>query len=134
MISSYKTGLLKSAVSDEAKIGSPHWMATRWRPVLAFTYIAILICDYIIFPAGHAALAAAGYIPYTEWHPLTAQAGGIFHMAMAGILGVAAWGHTRERVAILGAAMDGGTFPMPPPAPPTPTPPTPAPGPNTRQD
>lgn len=106
--------------TDPEKYGLPKWMNARWRPAMAWLYILVVFCDFIAFPIGHAALAAAGYIPYSDWKPLTIQGGGIFHLAMGAILGVTAWGQTQERVYWGAGNMPAPPMPYPPAPPPAP--------------
>ena len=35
----------------------------------------------------------------SQWNPLTLQGAGLFHMAMGAVMGVAAYGRTREKIA-----------------------------------
>ena len=91
-----------------------------WRPALAWAYVAIVVFDFVIAPLimmaffGQAqsstmlpvGLTAAEYIEilkalppaiYHAWSPLTLQAGGFFHIAMGGILGIGSWTRGREK-------------------------------------
>ena len=45
----------------------------------------------------------------TQWSPLTLQGAGLFHIAMGGVLGLAAYGRTQEKMA--GANNGGIQFP-----------------------
>jgi hypothetical protein len=36
---------------------------------------------------------------FRQWVPITLQGGGLFHVAMGGVLGVSAYGRTQEKVA-----------------------------------
>lgn len=90
------------------------WYKKGWRPALAWTYVSIVIFDFVIAPAmmmiffGQAqapftmpaGLTAAEYVElvkampaptYHAWDPLTLKAGGFFHIAMGGILGIGTW-------------------------------------------
>ena len=79
-------------------LASEGWVNNRWRPAMAWSYFAICLCDFIIFPV----FTAVWYSPkqYHEWHPLTLQGGGLYHMAMGAIIGVTAWQRTQEKIAL----------------------------------
>jgi hypothetical protein len=69
---------------------------------MAWQYFAVCLCDFILFPAFNAAFYAIWKVPYQEWHPLTLQGGGLYHLAMGGIIGVAVWQRSQEKMAIYG--------------------------------
>ena len=66
----------------------------EWKVAMAWQYFVVCLCDFIIFPAGNAVLLSAKH----EWHPLTLQNGGVYHMAMGAILGIASWQGSQERI------------------------------------
>ncbi len=76
-----------------------HWLQAYWRPAMAWSYLVVCVCDFIIFPAVNAAAFAVSHQPYQEWHPLTLQGGGLYHIAMGAIVGVTSWQRTREKMA-----------------------------------
>jgi hypothetical protein len=65
--------------------------STTWRPAMAWLYMTICACDFIIFPIANAAFAEIFKVPYVEWHPITLSSGGMIHVAFGAILGVTAW-------------------------------------------
>ena len=100
-----------SAKSDSEK-KKEDWMNSKWRPMMGWMYMAVCVCDFILFPVLwsilHAFLHSANI---TQWQPLTLQGAGLFHIAMGAVLGLAAWGRTQEK---LGGANNGGlSTPMP---------------------
>lgn len=75
------------------------WMQTRWRPMMAITYMAINICDFILFPVLFSVLQfweVSGI--FRQWEPMTLQGGGFIHMAFGAILGISAWTRGQEKV------------------------------------
>ena len=82
------------------------WMNSKWRPMMGWMYMAVCMCDFILFPvlwsALHAVLHTANM---SQWQPLTLQGAGLFHIAMGAVLGIAAFGRTQEK---LGGANNGG--------------------------
>lgn len=91
-----------------------------WRPALAWSYVAICIFDFLVAPLimmaffGQAqsttmlppGLLASEYVEilkalppavYHAWVPLTLQAGGFFHIAMGGMIGIGSWTRGKEK-------------------------------------
>lgn len=76
------------------------WMNRWWRPLMAYTYIAICIFDFIIAPIGWGIVQSMQGIKLTAaWDPITLKGAGLFHAAMGAILGVTAWGRSKEKLA-----------------------------------
>lgn len=77
------------------------WINTQWRPAMAWMYLVVCVADFVVFPVLWvvAHIITGGAI--TPWAPLTLQGAGLFHMAMGAVIGIAAWGRTKEK--ILGA-------------------------------
>ena len=76
------------------------WMSSKWRPAMGWMYMAVCIFDFIIFPILWTAIQAhdpQGVVT-TEWDPLTLKGGGLFHVAMGAVLGVAAWSRGQEKI------------------------------------
>jgi hypothetical protein len=89
-----------------------HWMQSTWRPLMAIQYMITCLCDFVIFPILWSLLQAYQHGAVTDqWDPITLSNGGMYHMAMGAIIGISAWGRTKEKV-------DGvSTLPAPAPAP-----------------
>ena len=84
----------------EAEKKTEDWMTSKWRPLMAMTYMATIWFDFIVGPIIFNILQY--YNPgqaVTSWTPLTLQGGGLYHLAMGGILGIAAWTRGKEKVA-----------------------------------
>lgn len=76
------------------------WLQTKWRPLMAGMYLVVCVFDFIVFPILWVMLQSSSHtVQITQWQPLTLQSGGLFHIAMGGILGIAAWGRTKEKLA-----------------------------------
>jgi len=71
----------------------------KWRPLMAFVYMITCICDFVIFPILWSLLqvSSKGSV-IMQWQPLTLQGAGLYHIAMGAVLGVAAYGRTREKL------------------------------------
>lgn len=76
------------------------WMAKNWRPSAAFVYLLICLFDFIIGPILWSILQVTLKQPLTMWQPLTLQGGGMLHLSMGAILGVAAWTRGKEKMIV----------------------------------
>lgn len=74
------------------------WMQNKWRPAMGWMYMVVCTCDFVLFPILWALLQAAMKQPVTQWNPLTLQGAGLFHIAMGAVLGITAFGRTKEKL------------------------------------
>lgn len=75
------------------------WLKSKWRPMMGYVYMVTCIMDFIIFPVLWSVLQAIqGGQVTSQWVPLTIQGGGLFHLAMGAVLGVAAWSRGQEKI------------------------------------
>lgn len=74
-----------------------NWFYKRWRPGMAYLYMAICAFDFIIGPVIFYSLQDLSH-PVTQWIPMTLRAGGLFHVAMGTIIGVTAWSRGQEKI------------------------------------
>ena len=76
------------------------WFFRKWRPAMAWMYMAICIFDFIIGPIFYAWFAwyTKDLADFGEWQPLTLMGGALFHASMGAIIGVSAWGRTQEKL------------------------------------
>lgn len=76
---------------------SESWMIRKWRPAMAWLYMVVIAFDFILGPLLFIIIQAhtGGVI---QWQPITLMAGGIFHLAMGAIVGIAAWTRGQEKV------------------------------------
>lgn len=73
------------------------WVTKYWRPMMAWQYFVVCICDFIIFPS--MAMYYANKIgDHWKWDPLTLTAGGFYHIAMGLIIGVTAYTRGQENL------------------------------------
>lgn len=75
------------------------WINKRWRPAMGWMYMSVCIFDFILFPILWSILQAStqGNVS-TPWLPLSLQGAGLFHIAMGAVLGIAAYGRTKEKI------------------------------------
>jgi hypothetical protein len=71
----------------------------RWRPFMSWTYMAICICDFILFPILWSLLQALskGSVS-SQYQPLSLQGAGLLHIAFGAVIGVATYGRTKEKL------------------------------------
>lgn len=74
------------------------WIKQYWRPAVAWQYLLVCIFDFILFPSIALKLGMT-------WEPLTLRESGFYHLAMAAIIGVAAWTRGQEKITRL---LEGG--------------------------
>jgi Holin of 3TMs, for gene-transfer release len=76
------------------------WVNRKWRPVMGWVYMLTCTCDFVLFPILWSLLQALNHGQVTsQWQPLTLQGAGLYHIAMGAVLGIAAYGRTKEKVA-----------------------------------
>ena len=97
---------------EEVKKPDEDWMTKKWRPMMAMMYMTCCLCDFALFPIMFTIVqfweVQAANDAFRQWVPITLQGGGLFHVAMGGVLGVTAYGRTQEK---LGGAANASTSP-----------------------
>ena len=94
-------------------------MTKKWRPMMAIMYMICCLADFFLFPIMFTVVqfweTAVQNDAFRQWVPITLQGGGLFHVAMGAVLGVAAYGRTQEKLggAAGGAPAPGGTNAQP---------------------
>lgn len=92
-------------MAEEIKVEKQEedWMTKKWRPMMALMYMICCLCDFALFPIMFTIVqfweVQAANDAFRQWVPITLQGGGLFHVAMGGVLGVSAYGRTQEKVA-----------------------------------
>ena len=78
---------------------STDWINKKWRPVMGWIYMLTCTMDFVIFPILWSLLQALSKGSVTmQWQPLTLQGAGLYHIAMGAVLGIAAYGRTKEKI------------------------------------
>ncbi len=80
--------------------GEPGWVHDKWRPAIAWMYLLVNVFDFLLTPYILAIFSHSTQV-VVDWHPLTLQSGGLFHVSMLAIIGVSAWGRTQEKITAL---------------------------------
>ena len=77
------------------------WINKKWRPAMGWVYMMTCTMDFVVFPILWSLLQALSNGQVTsQWQPLTLQGAGLYHIAMGAVLGIAAYGRTKEKVAV----------------------------------
>ncbi len=75
------------------------WINKKWRPAMGWIYMLTCTFDFVIAPILWSLLQAIqGGQVTNQWQPLTLQGAGLYHIAMGAVLGIAAYGRTKEKV------------------------------------
>jgi hypothetical protein len=83
---------------DEPTVQGEGWFNSRWRPAMAWQYFCVCLFDFIIAPSGTAIINGTDHSH--AWQSLTLQGGGLYHVAMGGIIGVATYMRSQEKLAV----------------------------------
>jgi hypothetical protein len=96
------TGAGTNAAQDAdilVKNDNTDWINKKWRPVMGWMYMVVCVCDFTLFPILWSLLQALSHGQVTsQWQPVTLQGAGLFHVAMGAVLGIAAYGRTKEKI------------------------------------
>lgn len=75
------------------------WVNKKWRPMMGWMYMATCSFDFIVAPILWSIVQALGQGQVSmQWQPLTLQGAGLYHVAMGAVLGIAAYGRTKEKL------------------------------------
>ena len=102
-----------SSTSEKEK---EDWMNSKWRPMMGWMYMGVCVFDFVLAPIMWTSIQALfhGGIN-TQWQPLTLQGGGLFHVAMGAVIGISAYGRTKEKLeGVAGNNQPMGTQYVPP--------------------
>ena len=85
--------------STDSEKKKEDWMNAKWRPMMGWMYMFVCVFDFVLAPIGWTSIQALfhGGIN-TQWQPLTLQGGGLFHVAMGAVIGISAYGRTKEKL------------------------------------
>lgn len=109
-------------MADEPNKPTEDFATAKWRPFMGWTYMAICFFDFVIGPVMQVVFSIVTKTPLIAWKSLTLDNGGLFHLAMGAVLGVAAYGRTQEKVAKIETPTPAPSAPSPAPMMPDPTP------------
>ena len=73
-------------------------LSANWRPLSAYTYMLIVLFDFIVAPILWVAVHVYYNYPIIAYEPLTLKSGGMFHLAMGAVMGVSSYTRGQEKV------------------------------------
>ena len=86
-------------LDDTSYSSGDSWINTRWRPAMAWMYMIVCIFDFIIFPILWSSIQVKDHgVVTSQWQPLTLINGGFFHLTMGAVVGISAYGRTKEKI------------------------------------
>ena len=88
----------KPKTEKQVDKGYSEWIRNYWRPMMAITYMAIVLFDFLIAPIGWAFFLMFTGEMLVQWDPITLSNGGIFHVAMGTVIGVASYTRGYEKI------------------------------------
>jgi len=92
------TSAFSSAIVASAGRPEEHWMKSFWRPAMGWLYMFTCLCDFVVFPVLWSVMQALIHgAVQQQWNPITLQGAGLYHLAMGAVLGVAAYGRSKEK-------------------------------------
>jgi hypothetical protein len=93
-------GAMQEGADVLVKNDNSDWINKKWRPAMGWIYMTTCTADFVLFPILWSLLQALSNGAVTnQWQPLTLQGAGLYHIAMGAVLGIAAYGRTKEKVA-----------------------------------
>ena len=92
-------GAMQEGADVLVKNDNTDWINKKWRPAMGWVYMATCTADFVLFPILWSLLQALSKGNVTsQWQPLTLQGAGLYHIAMGAVLGIAAYGRTKEKI------------------------------------
>lgn len=92
-------GAMQEGADVLVKNDNTDWINKKWRPAMGWLYMLTCFFDFVIFPVLWSVLQAMSKGQVTsQWQPLTLQGAGLYHIAMGAVLGIAAYGRTKEKI------------------------------------
>jgi hypothetical protein len=92
-------GAMQEGADVLVKNDNTDWINKKWRPAMGWIYMLTCTVDFVLFPIMWSILQALSKGNVTsQWQPLTLQGAGLYHIAMGAVLGIAAYGRTKEKI------------------------------------
>jgi hypothetical protein len=77
------------------------WFQSTWRPAMAWQYLIVCLFDFLLAPVMNALYSEWADRAFVPWDPLTIRGGGLYHIAMAAVVGVTAWTRGSENMELI---------------------------------
>jgi hypothetical protein len=94
-------GAATASQGAESKVANTNtdWINNKYRPAMGWVYMAICIFDFILAPIAWTAIQAIAHGSIAnQWAPLSLGGGGLLHVAFGAVIGISAFGRTREKL------------------------------------
>jgi hypothetical protein len=86
---------------DEIQKDLSSWVRNLWRPAMAWQYLFVCLFDFVIGPVLTFVFAGHTGTDLQQWHPLTLQGSGLYHIAMGAVVGVNVYSRMQEKNKII---------------------------------
>lgn len=73
------------------------WFNSRWRPAMAWQYLVVCLFDFMLAPIMMGIYSGITG-DFHAWEPLTIRGGGLYHLSMGAVVGVAVWSRGKEKM------------------------------------
>ena len=94
-------GAITASQGAESKVENTNtdWINNPYRPAMGWVYMGICIFDFILAPIAWTAIQAIAHGSIAnQWAPLSLGGGGLLHVAFGAVIGISAFGRTREKL------------------------------------
>lgn len=65
---------------------------------MGWQYAAVCLFDFILAPIMLVLFSYKTGQPYIQWHPITLEGAGTYHISMMAILGITSWSRGQEKI------------------------------------
>ena len=74
----------------------------KWRPAMGWSYLCVCVFDFLVAPIVYVMIQVifgdGNVAQLVAWEPQTIKGGGLYHISMLTIVGVTAYGRTKEKL------------------------------------
>ena len=100
-LSAQATAITASAGAEsQVENTNTDWINNKYRPAMGWVYMGICIFDFILAPIAWTAIQAIAHGSIAnQWAPLSLGGGGLLHVAFGAVIGISAFGRTKEKIA-----------------------------------
>ena len=85
-------------MTKQITIKSEEAIKRYWRPAMAWQYFIVCLFDFMIGPIFYTYVQLGSNQPLHQWTPMTLNSGGLYHIAMGGMIGIYTWVRSLEKI------------------------------------
>ena len=74
------------------------WFHNKWRPAIGWIYAVTIFFDFVLAPVVFSSAQVFSGADIVQWSPITLEGNGLFHISSLTIVGITAYGRTREKL------------------------------------